>query len=1080
MATKQLSEQQLRQIVSSAQTLEERLAGERPRGEGPAGDTIADIRIEKWRELAALGDREVFARRLALDNIDPNHIHQALAPGSSMPGEASLPGWAVTLDKCLQAAGAEEDPRDRCALDPGEPLPFEDLLLPFLRVARIRLEKRVGRLHGWLAENAHVSLERGLLQWLSYVAAPSFELEFSTFRATRRSGLTRLLEPAVAGPPSGEYQTFVARLRGGGLGDFFQEYSALARLVATVIDAWVESVTETLLRLDSDAPMLRKTFEVAGDLRPVTALDYQVSDRHRGGRAVWILEFAGGLKIVYKPRTLGIDRAWFGLLAWCTERGFPLPFRSLRVIDRSTHGWIEFAAARPCRNIAEAKRYYRRAGGLLCLVHLLEGTDLHFENVIACGEEPVLVDVETLLQPRLREMETLPEPEGARALALRRIWDSVIRTGLVPRWQLRGGGGYDLTGLGGGNVEQTISSRVRRWKNVNTDAMQVRSEPATALPRENAPTLNGVELSLADYGADVIDGFRRMHRFLSDNRGPLLAPGGPLAAFAGQRVRFLLRPTWLYGFLLMRSFNPESLRSGIDRSLELEMLTRAVLAPGARPELWGLLKEEKEALERCDIPLFDALTDSETLCLNSGQIVERLFDGTGMGRALASLQRMRDKDLEEQIDFIRGSFSSRLAAAAHGSGGPESNHSRQQAEVVAKLSRQELCRCAMDLAAQLSRRALRAGDGSVTWIAPQYIASAERYQLEPLSLGLYDGVAGVALFLAALERVTGSGELRPLTEGTLHSLHQECRSPRADEIGIGGGAGLGSIVYALTRISEFLEKPELLKQAEAIAARITPERIRADRGFDVLSGTAGAMLGLVALHRACGSELALQRIVECGHHLLANRVASTTGHRAWATSNGALLTGFSHGAAGIAHALLRGYQITGDGELAAAAEEAFDYERQVFDPAAGNWPDLRAKTDRRCGSSWCHGAPGCGFARVAALEVLDTEPIRSDLEAALAATRRCGIAEPDQLCCGSFGRTDFLWTAGEKLDRPELREIALEWGARIVRRAEQGAGFLCTPPGAFHPGFLQGLSGIGYELLRLAWPDRLRSVLLWE
>lgn len=30
------------------------------------------------------------------------------------------------------------------------------------------------------------------------------------------------------------------------------------------------------------------------------------------------------------------------------------------------------------------------------------------------------------------------------------------------------------------------------------------------------------------------------------------------------------------------------------------------------------------------------------------------------------------------------------------------------------------------------------------------------------------------------------------------------------------------------------------------------------------------------------------------------------------------------------------------------------------------------------------------------------------------------------------------------------------------------------------PGFFQGAAGIGYELLRLAHPDHLPSVLLWE
>ncbi|MEI6174293.1 MAG: lanthionine synthetase LanC family protein [Bacteroidota bacterium] len=32
----------------------------------------------------------------------------------------------------------------------------------------------------------------------------------------------------------------------------------------------------------------------------------------------------------------------------------------------------------------------------------------------------------------------------------------------------------------------------------------------------------------------------------------------------------------------------------------------------------------------------------------------------------------------------------------------------------------------------------------------------------------------------------------------------------------------------------------------------------------------------------------------------------------------------------------------------------------------------------------------------------------------------------------------------------------------------------------FNPGFFQGISGIGYELLRLAWPEKIPSVLVFE
>ena len=85
------------------------------------------------------------------------------------------------------------------------------------------------------------------------------------------------------------------------------------------------------------------------------------------------------------------------------------------MLDRSTHGWVEFVEHLPCRDHDEARRYYERAGMLLCLFYVLEGTDCHYENIIASGEYPVLIDTETLMHHRARAV--VPEDENAQTEA---------------------------------------------------------------------------------------------------------------------------------------------------------------------------------------------------------------------------------------------------------------------------------------------------------------------------------------------------------------------------------------------------------------------------------------------------------------------------------------------------------------------------------------------------------------------------------------------------------------------------------------------------------------------------------------
>ena len=69
------------------------------------------------------------------------------------------------------------------------------------------------------------------------------------------------------------------------------------------------------------------------------------------------------------------------------------------MLDRGDYGWVEFVEQEACASVAEVRAYFALAGGLVCLTHVLRGSDLHMENVIATRRGPVLIDLEMLLQP---------------------------------------------------------------------------------------------------------------------------------------------------------------------------------------------------------------------------------------------------------------------------------------------------------------------------------------------------------------------------------------------------------------------------------------------------------------------------------------------------------------------------------------------------------------------------------------------------------------------------------------------------------------------------------------------------------
>jgi lantibiotic modifying enzyme len=200
------------------------------------------------------------------------------------------------------------------------------------------------------------------------------------------------------------------------------------------------------------------------------------------------------------------------------------------------------------------------------------------------------------------------------------------------------------------------------------------------------------------------------------------------------------------------------------------------------------------------------------------------------------------------------------------------------------------------------------------------------------------------------------------------------------------------------------------------------------------------------------------------------------------------LTGFSHGAAGIALALLRLSAATQDHRFRTAALAAIAYERSVFSPRAQNWPDLRTAS-RHTGRDdigatfatlWCHGAAGIGLARLACREFLDDPFVDAEIDIAVQTTCRDGFGGGHSLCHGALGNLELLLAAGQRPDSSALKARTEEVASTVLDEADHGGWRCGNRAAAETPGLMTGLAGIGYQLLRLAEPARVPSVLAFD
>ncbi len=962
-----------------------------------------------------------------------------------------------TDDEALRLQGLRRDGADA-------PFVFVHMLTPFARAGRRALRGRIGDCGDVLSRAAETDLDTALLNRLSTIATPSLYQAFDAARRDEGQG----------------YEAFVSTHLDDGYARLFATWPVLARLLATATVQWVDATAEFVENLRVNRARLTALLTDPADAaRAVARLGAGLSDPHHGGRSVFAVTFASGQTLYYKPRSLAIEDSFGGLLRWINARSDLPELATLKVLDLGTHGWMEAAEHAAVTDQAAADRFFTRAGMLLCLVHTLRGTDLHNENLVACGEHPVLVDLEML--PNHRGDESPASGDGeAQARAMSLMSDSVLRTGLLPFV----GVGVDenvarSAGLGPPPLDAP-QLEMRRLVAINTDDMRREKQRVSMDVGAHRVLIGDEPCSLSDHLQPLLTGLRSMHRFLREHRAGLLDENGPLRRLLEQRVRIVIRPTRAYAALLGAAMEPEWLGSGGARRAFLEKCLRVETAMGKLENSPTLLEAERAALEALDVPYFTADADGRALNLPDGARVGDWFAASGAGWVEQTLRDLDDADEEFQSEVVRMAILSGNTEVAVAP--------VREARPDADLTDDELLVEAVRIGDEIASRAIRGEDGTATWLTFGFVPGAGYFAPQMTGGDLYDGAGGIALLFASLAQATGFPRFRVSAYEALESLRVgidrvEGGDAIPSDTPLGAATGLGSLVYVLIAAHDLLGDDELLRDAQRAARLLTAERFAADEALDLHCGTAGALQALLVLHdvesRTGHSRTdTLARAVAAGERLLSRRVASPSGHRTW-RSMGELLAGMSHGAAGIAMPLLRLADASGRSDFEAAAREAIAFERSVFDPARGNWPDFRKGddgSDRRFMTAWCHGAPGIGLARIAGLAYMDDEATREEIAIAAGTTAASAPCANDHLCCGMLGRTELLHQASRALGQPDLAAAAVRFASSVVRAAHDANGCYRLHGDHGHgvsiPGAFLGLAGVGLQLLRLAGAGR--------
>lgn len=1036
---------------------------------------LAARRLQRWRSQDPFMLDGYFARRLAVDGMTEDDLRQLLGePIKAVHARSSAPpDWLVGLARAFSRPPS--DPFSMPEAVRGQELEgFLGAIKPLISQGRDRVCEEIAVL---ARERDDPPFDRRTVEEVIYALLPERLIMMLSRAMALELRVARLQGTLKGGTPEERFRSFLERMRRRDEAlAFLQEYPVLTRQLLIRIDHWAAFSLEFLGHLCADWEAIRDTFGPEEDPGPLIRVEGG-GDVHRGGREVLVAEFGSGLRVVYKPRTLAVDVHFQQLLTWINERGDHPPFRTLKILDRQTYGWVEFVEARGCTATDEVRRFYRRQGGYLALLYALEATDFHFENLIAAGEHPVLIDLEALFHPRIDRKDI----SQSELLAGHAMAHSVLRVGLLPQrfWSKDQSEGVDVSGLGA-VAGQLTPQPIPFWEGTGTDALRLARKRFAMSAGHHRPSVGSEEARALDYAEEIVAGFTAIYCLLLDHRDDLLSAEGPLAWFAEDEIRVILRPTLAYASMLRESYHPDLLSNALDRDRFFDRLWAEVKKC---PELIRVVPAEREDLLRGDIPMLKARPNSRDLWSSLDQRIPNYFDEPEMAAVQRHVLQMCDKELTRQLWMIRAS----LATLSRGEG-PTTRPGSGTVRPHIEADRENFLDAARAIGDHLESLALR-GEHEAAWIGLVTPLDEQYWALLPLGLDLYDGHPGVVLFLAYLAAMTGEGRYKSLAESALVTLRDLVERGRPAFQTIGSTNGWGGVIYTYAHAATVLEQPALLAEAEAVV-ELLPPLIDSDEHLDLTRGAAGCITGLLSLYHCSPSAHTLDAAVRCGDHLLARARAMDRG-MAWVSKIPAFgpLAGFAHGAAGIAFALGELADRTGEERFRRAERAAVAYERSLFSAEAGNWPDLRdrqalgmsggpSRANFMC--AWCHGAPGIGLARLQSLGRLDEGETRLEIEAALQTTLARGFGDNHSLCHGDLGNLELLLQAGERLGDPRWRSEASRMAAIILGSIHRNGWFCGVPAGVETPGLLTGLAGIGYGLLRLAEPKRVPSVLVLE
>lgn len=895
-----------------------------------------------------------------------------------------------------------------------------------------------------LSENVYTDFAQYLAEQLQGICMRTLIVEMNIFKADGKLQGENTKE---------EYKYFCTNVLGRRLNikELFEKYPVLWRCVEERIAYSVNFYKEIIERFSEHRMLISERLCRTNNYLKIVGIKSKNSDVHREGRHVVKIRLDNESEILYKPHSMENEKQFEELLGWLGQ-GLKINQLEYKFLSYEEHSWCSIVENKCCKTEDEIKRYYKRIGIQLFLAYFLGTHDLHCENIIASGEYPVLIDLETLVNAqKLKERNTVEEEVNYQ------LAQSVLYTGLLPiyTWN-KEKSGIDTSGISGG-VGNYYPFKIPVVSSAETSNMHISYNYPKATKKQNLAMLQDSFPDPVKYEEELLEGFSLSYQYVLENKEEFKKR---IEKFSFLKSRLLVADTQRYSMILSSSYHPSLLINGAEREIFLMTMWK-----GRGECEYKIVKDEINSLLCGDIPYYEYRLDDKKLYSGTGDEIGEYFSEAPINSLLKKIYNLNEIDMKKQQRYIQTALEltpnnrKNYENKTYYVGESMSYSIKKQSVYNTKIS--ELIDRVVEEAVWNQERT------EVNWCQTKLSTGKQMtWSIGAMGMYLYSGLAGMLLLFYELKRFSYSEKVKEIY-ATLQKMlfkYSEKGMESLDNLqsdATGAYDGESSIVYVYLILYERSRDIRYLKYAK-YHVQIVEKLLDRDKRYDMLSGNAGAAYVLSKLYKHTGNNHYLYLAEKAIEILQRNSEKQEKGIGWRIVDDLPPMSGMAHGNAGMLMPVIELWKETGKKRYKEMAEEIWQYEESLYDETIQNWLDVRSgnSDEEQIGAvAWCHGAGGILLSRIYCNALVDDEVwkkrFEKDIYRAYEKLKRYWKRDSWSLCHGICGN---LWIL--ELAENKIKDLDIEKNINVLKDVH------LLPQEMLNPGFMNGYGGIVYCLLK--------------